>query len=672
MKNKKTTVSLAAGEKRAESDLRFTTRCKNDGKTYTYDFGGRAEYLEIEEITGVFVWALYKRRNKMGHITIDTQRQNLWRFLRFLMGLGVTKPQELKRATLVMYVDWLKQQTNLKYSSAGTHFRILTPTFKKMSEHPSVSSDFLPPSNPFPKSSSLQTVNEGYDQDELKSILHAAVAGMRETMNRFTKKYKPQWLGQPAPLDDIAPRSIAGGHSLWNSYDYKVWWWENKCNGRRLNSRELAKIPQGQVFIASFRNEKESGMVGVYKFYDELGAGEGYVPRFYQTPCPIRYLTPWKKPDYLVWYWENHLGCQPLSNDALKAASPKFHGAMQDHFKGRIRDFYSGLGFHSRISAVDLVPFYIMLLVRTQLNPSTIQRLTTDSLTQDPIEKTKQSIEWKKFRSSQSGNVIPSDKAQDGWPVKLINNVIQVTSYIREAGQRELWIANSNRFKKSQPLGVSGFKRAMQEFSKRHNLIDSSGKPLSIQAQLIRPTMAWQEYLRTEDIRYLQTILGHEKASTTAEYLRRISDPVFKFRRGIHIDAMFVNVLSSKTLSHDLANAADLVLNTCRDPEKSPIDGQKEGVYCTAGHETCLSCPNLVITHQDIKKYFCYMRYHDQLLESGIIGEQDYRWATFDKKSVWEEQILVRYNPELIAAIRVEAELRPLAVWSQASEEAWS
>lgn len=56
--------------------------------------------------------------------------------------------------------------------------------------------------------------------------MRAAVAGMRETMNKFTTQYKPQWLGQSAPLDDVAPRSAAGGHSLWNSYDYKVWWWE--------------------------------------------------------------------------------------------------------------------------------------------------------------------------------------------------------------------------------------------------------------------------------------------------------------------------------------------------------------------------------------------------------------------------------------------------------------
>ena len=671
MKNKKTIVSLAADENRALAELRFTMRCKNDGNIYTYDFGGRAQYVEVESVTRVFVWALYKRRHNMGHVSRDSQRQNLWRFLKFLLEHGIRKPEDLGGHTLTMYVDWLKKQSSIKYSTAGAHFRLLSPTFRQMSMHQSVSSDFLPPPNPFPKTSALQTANEGYDDKEIKSIMQAAVIGMRETMARFNNKYKPVWLREPPPLDDVAPLSASGGHSLWNSYDYKVWWWENHCESRRLNSRQLARIPQGQVFMASFRNNEPPGMAAVEKFYDELGAGDGYVPKYYQKPCPVKYRTPWKKPDYLVWYWENHLGAQVIGESTLKRTSPEFYGAIQEHFNGRLRDFYRNLGLSAWVSAVDLVPFYIMLLVRTSLNPSTIQRLTTESLTLDPLNESRQFVEWTKFRSSQNGRVIPSDKAQDGWPVMLINKVLQVTASIR-GQQNQLWVANSNRYKTTLPLGASAFKRAMKEFSKKHNLVRSSGAPLSIQAQLIRPSMAWQEYLRTEDIRYLQTFLGHEKASTTAEYLRRISDPIFKLRRGIHVDAMFVNVLSSVADEGELPSATNLILNSCKNPKKSPIAGQEDGVHCSLGHEICLSCPNLIITHEDIKKYFCYMRYHDQLLDSGLISEQDHKWATADKKAVWEEQILTRYNPDLVDAIRADAELRPIAVWSWTAEVAWS
>lgn len=671
MSNQLTIISLAADENRALKELRFTTRCKNDGVLYTYDFGGKESYAKVEKITAVFVWALYKLRHNMGHVSRNTQRQNLWRFLRFLIEHNIERPQALDGHTLIAYVEWLKRQSTISYSTAGFHFRLLSPTFRQMSKHPDISPNFEPQRNPFPKSSSLQTVNEGYDQEELKCLVHAAVAGMRDTMAKVSTKYTPVWLGKPAPLEDVAPLSEHGGHSLWNSFEYKIWWWENSCDSKRLKRSELSRIPQGEVFAGSFNNASKSGAAGIQDFYDKLGAGVGYVPRYFQKPCPIKYLTPWKKYDYLVWYWENKLGCQVITEPALRSSSPKLYGAIKEHFNGRFRKFYESLGLCAWISAIDLVPFYIMLLIRTQLNPSTVQRLKLNSLRTDPLDASKQSIEWTKYRSSQVGRLIPSDKGQDGWPVMLINKVVQVTAEIREPQQTALWVANANRHKKTMPLGASAFKTAMKEFSKKRNLLTSSGAPLSIQAQLIRPTMAWQEYLRTEDMRYLQTLLGHKKISTTADYLRRISDPVLKFRRGVHIDAMFLNVLSPQVKGHELSDATRLILNSCKNPNESPVAGQKQGDHCTAGHEICLSCPNLVITHADIKTYFCYLRYHDQLLASGVINTDDYKWATSEKKMIWEEQILKRYSPELVAAIRLDAELRPIAVWSQAAEGSW-
>ncbi len=666
-----TIVSLAADEVRAATELCFTTKCKNDGCMYTYDFGNRKQYDCLREITGIFVWALYKRRNEMGHRTRITQRESFWRFLNFLNEQEVRKPQELNQDTLVAYVYWLKQQVGLSYSTAGAHFRLLSPTFRQMSKHPDVSSDFIPQPNPFPKSSSLQAANEGYDQEELKSIMRAAVGGMRETMKKFGVQYRPVWRDAPPPLEDVAPPSANGRRSFWNSLEYKIWWWENHCNCQRLTTAELCSIPQGQNFIASFKDEHSRRMVGVREFYDALGAGPDYVSKYLNKPCPIKYLTPWRKLDYLIWYWENKLDCQVITESKLKKSSPEMYGAIKEYFNGRFRGFYNDLGLCAWMSAIDLVPFYIMLLIRTQLNPSTIQRLTTESIELDPLDPQRKIVSYVKFRSFKKGLSIPSDKSQDSWPVMLINKVMQVTAGIREVGQIELWISNLNRHKRSLPIGESGFKCAVQDFSKKNNLRRTSGEPLSLQAQLIRPTMAWQEYLRTEDIRYLQTLLGHEKISTTAEYLRRVSDPVFKFRRGVHIEAMLLDVLSPQQIEHSADGVTSVMLNSCKDPCQSPVAGQRHGELCTAGHEVCLACPNLVITHQDIKKYFCYMRYHEQLLESGLISDEDHQWATEEKRLVWEDQILPKYNSNLLASIRVDAELYPIEVWSTVAQGAW-
>lgn len=665
--------SLAADERRVMRDLSFTVKCKNTGVVHAYDFRGRARYEHLRAVTEIFVWAMYKRRHYVGHMSRLSVQVLFWKFLRFLDELGVRYPSQLNRETLSRFAQWLKSQKEISYSSAGSQYRGLAVYFVQMSKHESVSSGFQPVRNAFPKSSTLQAINAGYDQAELKSIVRAAVQGMREAMAKFNTAYEPRWLNKPAPIDDVAPRGPNGGYSFWTSMEYKIWWWENNCQCKRLNSVELSRIPQGQGFMASFADNFRTGMVGVDKFYNSIGACESYTPRYLGKPCPIKYITPWKKMDYLVWYWENKLGCVPLTGEALKQASPEFYGAIREHFNNRVNWFYTELGVYRWINALDLVPFYLMLLVRTQLNPSTLQRLTTDCLVPDPTDQSRKLFRWVKYRSSRVGNTIPSGESQVGWPVMLVNKVIKITESFRLPEQNELWVANSNRFKKVLPLGSSGFKQALQDFSEKYGLKHSSGESLSIKAMLIRPTMAWQEYLRTEDMNYLQTLLGHEKLSTTAEYLRRVNDPVLKMRRAVHQEAMFLGLTGDNEADEVAPEiiAIDGFLNHCKDPLHSPVGGQREGYFCSASHEVCLGCPNLIITLTDIKKYFCFMRYHEQLMNSGMITEEEYRKATDDKKFMWETHILPRYSPGVIHHVRVDAGINPIGVWSPTVEGIW-
>lgn len=673
MENSKPSISqLAIDEFRAVNELKFTARCKNDGNVYSYDLGARPKYESLRAITGVFVWALYKRRHHVGHTSRLTMQVLFWKFLNFLSEHGISELDQLDRNTLLMYARWLKNQPDLSYSTAASQYRGLAPYFLQMSKHRDVSSDFLPARNAFPKSSSLQTANAGYDQEELKSIIHAAVLGMREAMEKFNVPYQCRWRNKPAPVDDVAPASPRGGHSLWLSQEYKIWWWENNCQCQRLNTRQLARLPQGQGFIASFRYYGNPGIVGINSFYDLLGAGENYAPKYIGKPCPIKYTTPWKKMDYLVWYWENKLECQPLTYGTLKKVSPKLYGALKEYFGGRINSFFIELGFHRWISAHDLAPFYIMLLIRTQLNPSTIQRLTTACLASDPLTPEKKFLSWTKYRSSTRGKTIPSDASRDGWPVMLVGKVLRITEFIRDKNQECLWITNANRYRKTLPLGVSGLKNALTDFSRKYQLTHSSGEPLLLQAKLIRPTMAWQEYLRTEDIRYLQSLLGHEKVGTTADYLRRVSDPILKIRRGVHQQAMFLGLTNSDE-SQGIASAkvTSGLLNSCKNPLDSPISAQRAGGICSAGHEVCLSCPNLVITYDDIKKHYCYINYHEQLLSSGLITNEEYTSAAAEKIFIWENQILPRYPSHVIDRIRKDAELNPIGIWSPTSEGTW-
>lgn len=656
---------IQAGELRALKTLQFTAICKNTLKEHAYDFNGRPQFEKLKSITGIYVWALYRIRNVMGHTTRTTMRDALWLFLTFLDEHNIVSPNRLNAGVLVKFAKWLKDRPSISYATAGAKYRGFSTVFKEMSCHPDVPDDFRPIKNAFPKGSSLQAPNVGYSRSELQSIMKAAVAEMRITLGKLEEGYKPKWLGKLAPVEDVAPKGSNGVASYWNSDEYKVWWWENNCSCKPLNSAELRFIPQGQVFMASFKVKGLERMAGVNEFYRRIGAGPEYEPRYLGEECPIKYLTPWRKKDYLVWYWENNLACEVLSLREMKTRSPDMYYAIREYYGGGVARFYKMLGLNRWVSSHDLVPFYILLLARTQLNPSTVLRLGTDCLKVDPLDSDRRFISYAKYRSKKKDLTIPSADLGGEWPVRLVQQVINVTKSFRLEGQQELWITNANRHKKSIALTIGSMERVMQDFVIRNDLRADDGRPIKLDGKQFRPSMAWEAYIRTEDLNFLKTILGHSKISVTAEYLRRVGDPIFKLRRAVKAEAMITDLLDVREIAlENPGEAEEGLLNHCKSPKKSPIAGHKEGEYCTARHEVCLGCANLIITASDIKKYFCFIEYNEKMLERGIISHDEFSAAVDEKKFIWETQILTRLDADSVAAIRVDALENPLAVWS--------
>ncbi|MEE6443606.1 MULTISPECIES: hypothetical protein [Pseudomonas] len=663
----KTLAFIRRAEEVAEKELKFSIVCKNTGKFYSYDLSSRKYVSNCRRIYEVFAWALYRLRGSHGHTTRIAILERAPYFFRYLESCEITLPEELSETTLVGFSNWLKLDSGLSYATAANTYRSLTSVFQEMSKHDIVSNEFDIQRNSFPKASSQVTSSPGYDENELKSIMKAAVLGVRESASKFERAYQPRWIGNPPPLDDVAPKTIRGGRSRWQSKEHRIWWWENNCGCRRVTARFLSNVPHGQNFLNGMSPSGRGSVALLAKFYDEIGAGKDYKPRYLGMPSPIKYRSPWAKKEFLEWYWENNLGCLPLSSKEAKEKSPKFFQAISDNFGGRIKQFFSSMGLKRWVSASDLIPYYVMLLARTGLNPSTIQRLTIDCLSPDPMDSERFVINWEKFRSSKQGATIPSSSGEDKWPVSLIRRVIQITESIREPGQNELWIANGNRYKQTQPLGSSAFKRGVQQFSLKYKLLGRDGLPLMVQAKLLRPTLAWHEYVRTEDLNYLSQLLGHSKLETTAGYIRRIEDPVLRTRRGIHQNAMFLGLLSGELIAPDILTdsiiASDCVLNHCKDQFNSPQPGQKVGVICSSSHEICLGCQNLIITLEDIKKYYCFIAFHEHLLNVGDIDEVQFSQAVGEKKFIWETYIFPKYPQSVIQRIATDAFRFPLEAW---------
>jgi len=673
--------ALHAMERRIQRDLSFTTTCKNTNKERVFDFSKKKYARTNREIMEVFVWAIYKLRHKSGNTTKVAYYEKCNSFFEFLEQHNIYKPESLETATFSRYIEWLKRHPSMSYATAASVYRSLRTLFDQMGSHPKVNKKIRPPRNAFPKSTSLQKLDVGYDDNEFKQILKSVIQSLRDSKQRLETEYIPKYLGLEAPLQGVATLHVATGKYVkWATHEHRVWFFENAMKCQKLNSYSaIAKIPKGQVFWYSFiRDYPHPKYKNIREFYEYIGAGLNYQPKYIDQPSPVKYRSPWQKWEYVVWYWENKMGANNYTDQELKNKFPEFRIAMKEYWTSA-KKAMEQLNVWRWVSSHDLTPYYLMLIIRTGLNPSTVQRLDIDCIQKDPVNSELKYINWTKYRSNKKERTISEEKAKnDTWAISIIERVIKITSKIRPEGMNELWISDANNQKIPKPFTAGYFESGVRKlFEKYPVFFSGSGERIKVYAKNIRPTIAWNEYLRTEDLYYLQTLLGHSSVSITSDYLRRLDDPIFRVRRSIHSEAMFLGLdkdnfqeINSKTeddkrlITKDVVNGIyDGLLNHCRDPKNSPVQGQSIGELCSVTTDVCLGCQNLIITPIDIVKHFCYIYFHDFLLTINEISEKEYDKVISYKKHFWSRYILPKYPDALLESLMAEAKSSPIPIW---------
>lgn len=665
--------------------LRFSLTCKNTHKTYTYDYTDFDE--QFLPIARAFAWSIVRRAHAVGHLSRSASGASLRKLQIFVNSIARHfRPRnacDISASFLREYAVWLKEKSGLSYRTASTTYRHLVPLLQQWTGQAWASNDLMIPQFMFPHSNDRnpQSPKKGYSKKELKDIATHVIADIQASNRKLKATYVPRYLGKPPPLEDVAPQR-AGGNlagSKFANAEVRRWWWENNCQCKLLSIEEIKGKKGAYSFLYGYWkfDKTKPTIKGAAKrlqaFYDEIGAGAGYKPRYIGKDSPIKYTTKWKKPEYLIWVWENECGCQVLAGSELRKTHNKLFVALREHHDG-FGKLWKILGIQRRLTIHDLSPYYVGLLLSTALNPVVIQRLQIDCLVTDPLGGERESILWTKIRANKAGLSIPANGRTLLAPANIVRDLIEITKPHRRDGNTNLFLTNG-RSRNSFAIFPGTFARAIARWFKSKGLVRHEGGTAELPlhaAPNFRPAIASDEYERTGSLQYVQSLLGHTRAETTVDYVGKLPVGRLTFHRGLHIEAAFIGAISGQAASRMyLRETRDgktdhgeaLVETTsahCRDIRNSPFHGQIKGKPCSL-QDACLHCANLVVTTSDITRHFAKVNYYSEKLRSGAIAGAEFEQMVGEAMYMYAKHILPKYDQKLVEKLTLEASNNPPA-----------
>lgn len=211
----------------------------------------------------------------------------------------------------------------------------------------------------------------------------------------------------------------------------------------------------------------------------------------------------------------------------------------------------------------------------------------------------------------------------------------------------------------------------VRDFAKRHGLVDDSGLPLALNIARFRPTMATELYRRTRDIRYVQKVLGHVRASTTARHY--VETPLEAERdHSIVVDGMVSHftrmVINGKVLlaadgqipAQEVTNLLSGGYNTgiarCRNPFRENEDVCRKFFRC-------FKCPSMCVFEDDLWRLFSF--YYRLLKERVKINPDQWlkTYAPIIRKI--DTEIASQFPSEKVDAARLRAREAPHPAWRE-------
>lgn len=315
------------------------------------------------------------------------------------------------------------------------------------------------------------------------------------------------------------------------------------------------------------------------------------------------------------------------------------HGPLtRQHRRVRpVRTSPGGIGAfnaHLFLTAADLVPFVVLLICQTGLEPECAKGLRANCLVNPARGFVSIAYVKNRVRNDSHKTIRVSDGGALHFPGGLIRLALRLTARGRQvAGGDALW-TDVRRDGLHASFGTGGsFGRRMAEWMARHGLdelTDRGGVPVRLDLRRLRKTYKSRQYLRAAGVLDDFTE-GHSKQVAAAHYAdidahRELHEqaieaglsqalevalppPVVADEKG-HQLGEHAAPLTPAQVHAALSEQSDVFLASCIDFYASPF-ARTKGAGCPVAIWGCLECPNAVYTTRHLPSLLSFTGFLD-------------------------------------------------------------
>lgn len=358
------------------------------------------------------------------------------------------------------------------------------------------------------------------------------------------------------------------------------------------------------------------------------------------------------------------------------------HGPLtREHRRVRaVRSRPGGLGAfnaHLFLTAADLVPFIVLLICQTGLEPECAKGLRADCLVNPARGFVSLAYVKKRARNASHKTIRVSDGGALHFPGGLIRLALRLTARGRRVADTDALWTDVRRDGVHASFGTAGsFGRRCAEWTAQHGLdklTDRGGVPVRLDLRRLRKTYKSRQYLQAAGVLDDFTT-GHSKQVAAAHYAdidahRELHEqaieaglsqalevalppPVVVDEQGRQLGDEAA-VLTPAQVSAALSEQSDVFLASCTDFYASPF-ARRKGDGCPVAIWGCLECPNAVYTTRHLPSLLSFTDFLHAQREDLSEAEWRARYGlAFDRITTG---ITPKFTTEQITTARLIAE----------------